>query len=213
MNSATLQWLTDALWPEGQTLDGSQVHWLLDGARDPAVFHLVRRGGLEYSCLFAGRLEPRLQAAAPYLVHLAAGSPTTNALLRQGWGNSWGILTVAPANVTLQQQRLHLKKLLRVQTEDGAVLAFRFYDPRVLNLYLPSCTDAEWQTMLGPLESIVTETGNGTGLRMVGRADAPMRMRELRVGGPLSLLSTTTNVVQPDAGPGAGNPSGKLVYA
>jgi hypothetical protein len=185
MNDATLAWLTDVLWPDGDTLRGRQVHWLLDGARDPRIVQLVRRGGLEHACLFAGRLDPRLQAAAPYLVHLAAGSATTNRLLREGWGRSWGVLTVAPAHVTLQQQRLHLKKLLRVQTEEGAVLAFRFYDPRVLNLYLPSCTDAEWQAVLGPLDAFVAEARGGAGLRMFGRADAAIRTRDLAVGGPL----------------------------
>lgn len=165
MNDKTLQLLTDTLWPDGDTADGLQVHWLLDGARDPEISRLVRFGGLDYTCLYSGNLHPRLQAAAPYLVHLAAGSPTTNRLLGQGWGKSWGILTLAPAHVTLVQQRLHFKKLLRVQTEDGRVLAFRFYDPRVLNVYMPTCTDAEVRTMLGPLSAIVAETGEGVDVR------------------------------------------------
>ena len=166
MNEATLRKLTEALWPDGDTLGGAQVHWLLDGARDPEISRLVRFGGLEYTCLFSGRLHPRLEAAAPYLVHLAAGSPTTNRLLRQGWGKAWGILTVAPADVTLVQQRLHLKKLLRVQTEEGAVLAFRYYDPRVLNVYLPTCTEQERHTVFGPLHALVAETGGGAALRL-----------------------------------------------
>jgi hypothetical protein len=165
MNDSTLQQLTEALWPDGDTLDGAQVHWLLDGARDPEIHRLIRSGGLEYTCLFSGRLHPRLQAAAPYLVHLSAGSPTTNRLLHEGWGKAWGILTIAPSAVTLMQQRLHFKKLLRVQTEDGRVLAFRFYDPRVLNVYMPTCTGAEVRTMLGPLTAIVAETGDGADLR------------------------------------------------
>lgn len=85
MNDATLDALTHLLWPDSDRLDGPQVHWLLDDARDPQVARLVRFGKLEYACLFSGRLHPRLEAAAPYLVHLAAGSPTTNLLLRRGW--------------------------------------------------------------------------------------------------------------------------------
>ncbi len=179
MNDTTLQLLTDALWPHGDTLDGLQVHWLLDGARDPEISRLVRFGGLEQTCLFAGPLHPRLQAAAPYLVHLSAGSPTTNRLLRQGWGKAWGILTVAPPHVTLVQQRQHLKDLLRMQDEDGNVLAFRFYDPHVLDMYMSICTEAEWRTMLGPLTSIIAETADGSALNVFGRDKAAMYTREL----------------------------------
>jgi len=164
MNEATLHALTRALWPEGDTLGGAQVHWLVDGARDPEISRLVRFGGLEYTCLYSGRLDPRLAAAAPYLVHLAAGSVTTNRLLRRGWGKAWGIFTVAPAHVSLVQQRLHLKKLLRVRAEDGAVLAFRFYDPRVLNVYLPTCTTEESMAVFGPLDAVLAESGQGRAL-------------------------------------------------
>jgi len=178
MNDTTLHLLNKSLWPQGDRLDGLQVHWLLDGARDADIARLVRFGGLEYTCLFAGNLHPRLQAAAPYLVHLSAGSPTTNRLLQRGWGKAWGILTVAPPNVTLEQQRMHFKKLLRVKTEDGAVLAFRYYDPRVLNSYLPTCTSEEIHTLFGPLQAMIAETGGGASLRAFEFDGAAMRCQD-----------------------------------
>lgn len=184
MNDTTLQALTAALWPGGDRPGGPRVHWLLDGARDPEISRLVRTGGLEHTCLFAGQLHPRLQAAAPWLVHLSPGSPTTNRLLRQGWGKAWGILTVARPDVTLVQQRLHLKKLLRVQTEDGAVLAFRFYDPRVLKVYMGTCNEAEWRTVLGPLQAIVAESNEGAGLRVFSCGESAMHTREIVIGRP-----------------------------
>jgi hypothetical protein len=172
MNDSTLQKLTETLWPDGDTLRGAQVHWLLDGAKDPEINRLVRAGGLEYTCLYSGPLHPRLEAAAPYLVHLSAGSRTTNRLLQEGWGKAWGIVTIAPAAVTLMQQRLHFKKLLRVRTDDGAVLAFRYYDPTVLNVYLPTCTDQERGTLFGPLDAIVAETDGGCGMRIFDAGSA-----------------------------------------
>ena len=181
MNETALDSLTEALWPDGDTLRGAQVHWLLDGARDPEISRLVRFGSLEYTCLFGGRLHPRLAAAAPYLVHLAAGSPGTNRLLRQGWGKAWAIFTVAPADVTLVQQRLHLKKLLRVQDEDGAVLAFRYYDPRVLNVYLPTCTADECRTVFGPLDALFSESEQGAALIGYRIDDGALHTEEIRL--------------------------------
>jgi RimJ/RimL family protein N-acetyltransferase len=153
--------LIDYLWPQGDSLSGPQVHLLLDGARDPAAVSLIRFGKLEYSCLFGGPLTPRLQAAAPYLVHLAARSPLTLELLSRVWGRGSGILTVARADVTLEQQRLHFKKFLRVRDEDGRLLQFRYYDPRVLRIYLPTCTADELQRFFGPLSRIVMEPVDG----------------------------------------------------
>jgi RimJ/RimL family protein N-acetyltransferase len=157
MSSMDPRQLVDYLWPNGDSLSGPQVHLLVDGARCPDAVSLIRHGKLEYGCLFSGRLTPRLQAAAPYLVHLAAASPLTLELLSRTWGNSGGILTVARADVTLDQQRRHFKKFLRVQDEGGRVLQFRFYDPRVLRIYLPTCTMEELQRFFGPVTRIVME--------------------------------------------------------
>lgn len=64
---------------------------------------------------------------------------------------------MAPPDVTLTQQRLHFKKRLRVQTEAGRQPAFRYYDPRVLNIYLPTCTGQELRTFFGPVTRLLAE--------------------------------------------------------
>jgi hypothetical protein len=161
MTASMRDYLVGRLWPDGGGLKSPQVHWLLDGARHPDIADLVTAGKLEYACLYAGPLHPRLRAAAPYLVHLAAGSPGTEVLLERGWGKAWGILLVGPADVSLTQLRLHCKKLLRVQTEVGESLAFRFYDPRVLTTYLPTCTDDELARFFGPITRVVAENESG----------------------------------------------------
>lgn len=53
----------------------------------------------------------------------------------------------------------------------GRVLGFRYHDPRVLNMYLPTCTEDEWRTVLGPLTSLCAETGDGAGLSVFSRDD------------------------------------------
>ena len=157
-----MQQVIDYLWPDGDSLTGWQVYALLDGARDPRIEPMVRLGRLEYSCLYAGSLSPRLQAAAPYLIHLAPDSRDTRNLIELGWGNSWGIFTIVPADVTLQMQRRHFRTLLRVQDEAGRILAFRFYDPRVLRAYLPTCTGEEASRFFGPVPRIAVEAARST---------------------------------------------------
>ncbi len=161
MSEADLQGLITLLWPHGDWFDGPQVHMLLDGARDPQISQLVRDGNLEYACLFAGQLSERLQAAAPYLVHLEAASPLTRTLLERSWNQDWGIFTVAPHHTTITQQRIHFKKLLRVRDEAGQEMAFRFYDPRVLRVFLPSCTGDQLTQFFGPVHMIIAQSGEG----------------------------------------------------
>lgn len=156
------------LWPDGDSLSGRQLHMLVDGARDPAIAPLVRFGRLEYDCLFSEPLSPRLRAAAPYLVHLSANSAQTREMLHR-CADHWGIMIAAPAHVTTRQLRLHFKKLLWVHDENGRKLNFRFYDPRVLSMYLPTCTRQELQTFFGPVDCLYWM--EETGLRQFSRRD------------------------------------------
>jgi hypothetical protein len=148
------------LWPLGERV-GPSVWMVLDGARDPKIHHALLESRLEYRCLYSGRLPRALELAAPQLVELLPGHRLTTRLLDEGWGRSWGsLLRVSdPSNL-----RHHLRKLLKVRTEDGRRLLFRYYDPRVLRLYLPTCTVDELRQMFGPVSAFFTESEDGAGL-------------------------------------------------
>lgn len=162
--------LTHSLWPEGNAPSSPQAYALLDGARDERIAPLVWRSNLPYTCLYAGTLSPALQSAAPYLVQLAPESRFFHTLVESGWGQAWGVFAVAQADVTLPLLRKHFRTLLRVQDEQGRVLAFRFYDPRVLRLYLPTCEPAEAVQFFGPVSALICESDQPDGLFKFGRA-------------------------------------------
>ena len=103
---------------------------------------------LDHVCLYAGHLPHELALVAPYLVRLDREAPFTADLLRDGWGESWGIFLIATTG--LEEMRRHLRKLLRVEDERGKKLVFRYYDPRVLRAYLPTCTPGELRLLFGP---------------------------------------------------------------
>jgi hypothetical protein len=151
MNPALREALVAMLWPAGDSLAQPQVFAVVDGARDVRIAPMLRTTGLENACLFAGTLVPELQAAAPWLVRLSPKAGLTRALLEAGWHEHWFVLVRVRADVTLQQLQRHLRTLLRVQDEAGRFLLFRFYDPRVLRVYLPTCTRAEADAMFGPI--------------------------------------------------------------
>jgi hypothetical protein len=47
---------------------------------------------------------------------------------------------------------------LVVRDSSGNRLVFRYYDPRVLRVYLPTCVTAELRTVFGPIEGFWTES-------------------------------------------------------
>lgn len=152
MAQSTASFLEAHLWPAGLRRD---VWMVLDSARDPRIFSLLLASYLEYSCLYSGVLPVSLENAAPYLVHLEFEERRTRYLLEQAWGNSWGIFL--KCDTRLQTLRTHLRSLLTVRHPSGGKLLFRYYDPRVLRLYLPTCSSGDLRTVFGPIERIFTE--------------------------------------------------------
>jgi hypothetical protein len=145
--------IEEILWPEGPR---QNIWMILDGARSIEIFRMLLACHLEYECLYSGTLSPELEMAAPYLVQLDHGYKDTHQFISRAWGNSWGVFL--RSETSLKKLRRHLREFLIVRDERGNRLAFRYYDPRVLRVYLPTCTASELRTVFGPIECFWTET-------------------------------------------------------
>ena len=148
-----VQRLQRLLWPKGDATPGS-LWAVLDGARDRRIHHELLFSRLDHSCLYSGPLTTELKLAAPYLVELSPRYAFTQKLLAHGFGRSWGIFVRIDDWTRL---RHHLRKLLTVRDESGRKLLFRWYDPRVLRNFLPTCTPAELAEVFGPIGSFIVE--------------------------------------------------------
>jgi len=143
------------LWPTGMK-PSMKVWAILDCARDTRIFGAVDGYRGEKCCLYAGTLPWQLQMAAPSLVQLEPDDRFTEFVLRNGWGNSWGIFL--HTDTILNHLRRHLRGFLRVRDQFGRKLLFRYYDPRVLRTYLPSCWKEELETVFGPIDRFLMES-------------------------------------------------------
>lgn len=159
MANPFLDSLETLFWPEGFSRD---MWMIVDGARDHDVYPSLLSSYLDYSCLYAGDLTPKLERAAPYLVQLEFEDRYTRNLIRRAWGNSWGVFL--RCNGTMAEIRRHLRQFLRVRDARGRFLIFRYYDPRVLRVYLPTCTSDELRTVFGPVKSFYMEGENPAAL-------------------------------------------------
>ena len=171
--------LIESLWPRGAA--DQEIFAVLDGARSRRVAPWIRLRTLEYECLYRGDLSPRLRDAAPYVVHLRREDSFTGELLERAWSHAWGIFTRVPEAVSLERHRRHLRTLLRVKDESGRKLVFRFYDPRVLRQYLPTCTGDEAKEFFGPVPEILAESEDGGALLSYRPARDGVQMERIAV--------------------------------
>lgn len=132
-----------------------KAYAILDGASAERLPQTIYQHGVRSVCLLRGELDPDLEQVAPYLVSLDAESPFTDWVLNDGWGNHWGIFVLSKADSRTMRQ--HFRSLLYVYDPENVPLFFRYYDPRVLRVYLPTCNDDELETIFGPVERYLME--------------------------------------------------------
>ncbi len=177
MHDRQMQRLNDLLFYRFER-EGTSLFALFDAARERGIHEQIRRSSLEYGCLFTGHLSEELLSAAPYIVRIVPGSVTFQRLIEQGWGHAWGLFLAARAG--LHTVRRHLRGLLQVRTENHKRLFFRYYDPRVLRIFLPICDPAQLVQVFGPIQRFDIETPDGSQLlrfRLIPKPSAPPNLR------------------------------------
>lgn len=137
------------LWDPVAGHPDRHIYALLDGARNDGVYTTLTKSQAEYCCLYRGEFSRELAAAAPYLVKLEREAPLTLWLISKGWGDSWGVFFESAAPLHLLKR--HFRKFLMVYDETAKPLYFRYYDPRVLRVCLPTCNAQQLEIVFGPV--------------------------------------------------------------
>ena len=154
------------LWSD----DDCATFALLDGAGIPALPDKLQQAPeLEFECLYSGELEPGVADMAPYIARLEAGSEFATWVMH-GWGQKRGVFAQAPRDVGLPVLRRHFRKLNMVYGPDASPLLFRYYDPRVMQMFLSVCEGDERKQLFGPVIRYVFE---GDGMAEGVTASAP----------------------------------------
>lgn len=142
------------------TEEGEELCAMLDGASVPNLLErLHAEPALEVECLLRGKLAPDMKQVAPYLVKLEPESEFAQWVVGSGWGQHWGSFVTTRQG--FRKLRNHLRALTLVHRRDGTPLYFRYYDPRVLRIFLPTCSPAQLKQMFGPVDAFLAETEAG----------------------------------------------------
>jgi hypothetical protein len=131
------------------------LYALLDAAREPSVLKVIYESKEEYQSLYEGASGAQLAHFAPYLVRIPQKSPLMDTLVQQAWAKSWGVYLTC--DQPLKDLRTHFRHFLIVKLPDGRVVNFRYYDPRVLRVFLPTCLPEEANQFFGPVKHFLVE--------------------------------------------------------
>ena len=191
MSGSDPEMVLNEIWSATDRQRGeTSLYAVLDGARHATIYSAIQKSGFQFECLYRGEIDSDLAEAAPYLVRLEPDMPFTHWLIAKGWGDSWGIFLVAAA--ALRDVRQHLRKFLMVYDADGKPLYFRYYDPRVLRVYLPTCNAEELGIFFGPVQSYMLEDADSRTLLRFTTASGTLQQQKLPVARRESDVSGRT---------------------
>lgn len=171
----------ECLWPGGfDAHDRSrEVFAVVDLARDARIHSWVLASAPHFVCIESGRMTPEQQSVAPYLLRVQPEGPLFARWLDDGWSLSWGLFAVPAEPISLERLRRHFNRLLRVEESDGEVVIFRYYDPRVFRVFLPTCSRQQLDEVFGPVAEYWLEDEDGRSLLRFRRVDG--RLERSRV--------------------------------
>lgn len=128
---------------------GEKVFAILDASRDSRIRAFLESSGEKHFSLDSSGVPVAYVAALPpesRLVHV---------LIKDGWGQGWGFY--GTTRTDLEDVRAHFAKLVRLRTDSGQAITFRFWDPRVIRALVPAMPPPESNAFFGPCERIVVE--------------------------------------------------------
>ncbi len=123
--------------------DPRDIYAVLDGAMVKQLPDYLDDRDPPFACLFRGETDPLVLTRAPYLVRLTPGDEIFSWILQEGWGRNWGMFAAVPPDTDFDEVLDHFRQFVQVRLPDGRLVFFRFYDPRVQRLFLPSCDGAQ----------------------------------------------------------------------
>jgi hypothetical protein len=136
--------------------DVGHLYAFVDACDVPAVPAKIQEAGAQRGVsLYRGTADEEYWAVAPYVV--CVDRDMLRWIWQTLWQEPWGIFVVA--DVGLEALRRHFRTFLQVLGPDGDEMYFRYYDPRVLRTFLPTCSSSELREFFGPVQAYaITDT-------------------------------------------------------
>lgn len=144
--------------------DDYNLYGIVDSARNEEVFRYLITGNVIYKSLFEGTMDVQSFGVSGFLVECKKESSLFQWMTTEVWGNSCCIFFTSKSS--FDELFIHFQQFNRVYLEDDEVVLFRYYDPRVLRVYLPSCNHNEIDAFFGDVNNFFAESENPEKINM-----------------------------------------------
>lgn len=131
------------------------MYFLLDLSCPALTSWIPFPASWEAQCLYRIGVDSPIAELAPHLVSVSKSETLVQYLDGEVRSHAWGIVILAHKNASLLKR--HLRKFLIVGLPDGRRMYFRFYDPRVLRHFLPTCTSEQLTEFFGPIRAFAIQ--------------------------------------------------------
>lgn len=129
------------------------LYALLNASIEQHVPHFLMGSGEPFQFLSDGLAIDQMQPPPVYLAQFTPSSALLPRLIKEGWGKPW--ITFLTSVHPVPELTAHLRNLMVVSTPDGRPFYNRFYDPRLLQLLLPSYNPQEVSQLFGPVLTLM----------------------------------------------------------
>ena len=143
------------------------IYAVADCAREARLYDLVQ-DALFPMCLYRTEALSKLSRASPWLLPVEHAEKLMAAWRRDGLGQSWGLFVRSSDEQARLRQRL--RTFNQAKLPDGRIVVFRWWDPRVFRVYLPTCNAEELGQWFASVEEYVCEAEDGAGFHVYRNA-------------------------------------------
>jgi hypothetical protein len=153
----------------------SRLYAVVDAARDKRIYDLVQ-DALFPMCLFRTDVVSPLARSAPYLVPVEHAERLIEAWRRTGLGQSWGIFLRSGEEQARLRQRL--RTFNQAKLPDGRVVLFRWWDPRVFRVYMPTCNADDLALWFAIVDEYLCENIDGDAFTIYRKRTGTLALEE-----------------------------------
>jgi hypothetical protein len=163
------------------------VYALIDGAQAFELAFAARLMGHELYTIFSGDLAGILAHVGPCLVVIGERSAFLAEWVKRV-GTHVGVLFESTAE--FESLCRHLRHIFVATDEEHQKYFFRFYDPRVLRTFLPTCHAEELKEFFGPIDRWVAEAADASAFTSFTISGAGLSAEEIRAARPAGRVTS-----------------------
>jgi hypothetical protein len=131
------------------------LYVILNANIEERVPQLLMSSGELYQFMPEGLPETGALPPGVFMAAVPVTSLLLPRLIQMGWGHHW--LLFFTCMHPFLEVRKYLRQFLLMTSDDGKQFYFRYYDPRLLQFFLPACTPQEITQFFGPVQCFVME--------------------------------------------------------